>query len=177
MDALGLRGPHANLDEGDNLFTTGGFTTSLAHETGRSRLGGMRKSRSKVEQSPPPEGRFKPIFEFDKGIRYCGVIGHNGRLIEGRARENLVSLEPESQDQRLFLQIALAIGMDRSWDKYFGATKCIVIAKEKINIFLFAISDQRSIIVATEPDLPVSKLRKLGQVVDTTDFGTSTGSA
>jgi hypothetical protein len=138
-------------------------------------LGGIRKSRSKVEQSPSPEGRFDSIFRFDKGIRYCGVIGHNGRLIDGRARENLVSLEPESQDQRLFLQIAVATGMDRSWDKYFGATKCIVIAKEKVNIFLFAISDHRTIMIATEPNLPVWKLRKLGQVVDTTDFGISTG--
>jgi hypothetical protein len=128
-------------------------------------------SRGKVEQSPRGKDRLEQILKFDKGIRYCCVVDQEGKILEGKGREDLVSLEPESEDKRLFAQISIAVGMDKSWDKYFGSTQCIVIAKEKINIFVYPLSDLRSIVIATEPDLAVSKLRQLGQLVDTTDFG------
>ncbi len=52
------------------------------------------------------------IFRFDKKIRYCGIIDEKGDLIAGSMRKGLQSLEPESEDKKLFAQIALVVGME-----------------------------------------------------------------
>jgi hypothetical protein len=123
--------------------------------------------------SPISETVFKRIFALDKKIRYCGVIDGKGVLISGTMRKNLKSLEPESEDTQLFLHIALAVSMDKSWDKYFGRTRSITIMKEKLSLYIYSLADSRAVIIATEPTLPMAKSAKLGEIVDTADFGIS----
>ncbi len=113
---------------------------------------------------------FEKIFRFDKKIRYCGVIDEKGGLVVGSMRNGLQSLEPESEDKKLFGQIAVAVGMDRRSDKYFGKTRCIVILKEKVAFFIYTLSNLKNIVLVVESSMSVTKMRKLGELIDTTDW-------
>jgi hypothetical protein len=133
----------------------------------------MKRNEGSAPVASVQTSVFDRIFRLDRRVRYCGLIDVTGKLIAGRMRENVSSLEPESEDPHLFLHIALAVSMDKSWDKYFGRTKTIVILKERVSLYIFSLADSRAVIVATEPDLPMSKRLKLGEVVDTTEFDVS----
>ncbi len=113
---------------------------------------------------------FEKIFRFDKKIRYCGIIDEKGELVAGNMRKGLQSLEPESEDKKLFAQIALAVGMNRGWDRYFGKTMCIVILKEKVSFFIFTLSNLKSIVLVVDSSMSVAKTRKLGELIDTSDW-------
>ncbi len=113
---------------------------------------------------------FNRIFKFDKRIRYCGAIDQKWNLIAGTLRKGIESLEPELEDSKLFLNIALLVSMDRSWDRYFGRTKVLVIVKEKVTIFIYSLSSLRAILLAVEPDFPITKLNKLGEILDTSNL-------
>lgn len=110
-------------------------------------------------------------FRFDKRIRYCGLIDEKGTLISGSLRKGITSLEPESEAPRLLSQIAIAVAMDRNWNKFFGRTKALVIFKEKVSIFIYSLSNFKAIILAVEPDFPMRKMKKLGEVIGTSDLG------
>jgi hypothetical protein len=110
------------------------------------------------------------VLGFDRKIRYCGLVDEKGKVVAGRMREGTESLQPGAEDERLFIQISLAVSMDRSWDRFFGRTSAIAIMKEKVAIFIFALPDTRAVVVATEPDLAIAKMKKLGELVDTSAF-------
>ena len=113
------------------------------------------------------------VLSFHKKIRYCGLVDEKGAVVAGSMRKGLASLEPNSEDARLFVQISLAVGMDQGWNRYFGRTRIIAILKEKVAIFIFSLPDNRAVVVATEPDLPISKMKKLGELIDTSSFEVS----
>src|SRR2546428_14175904 len=113
------------------------------------------------------------VLSFHKKIRYCGLVDEKGAVVAGSMREGLASLEPNSEDARLFVQISLAVGMDQGWNRYFGRTRIIAILKEKVAIFIFPLPDNRAVVVATEPDLPISKMKNLGELIDTSSFEVS----
>jgi hypothetical protein len=116
---------------------------------------------------------FAPIFAFDERIRFCALIDDKGKVGESEYRENTSSLNPETEDNRLFSQIGLAVLMDRGWDRFFGRTRAIAIAKEKVNILIFSLADLGAVIVATQPDLPLSRIGQIGDVVDLCDLADS----
>jgi hypothetical protein len=113
-----------------------------------------------------PVTGFDQIFAFDKRVRFCALIDEKGNVISSQARPNLTSLNPETEDKRLFAQIGLAVVMDRGWDRFFGKTKAIVISKEKVSILIYALADMRAVIVAIEPDLPMARIPEIGEVID-----------
>lgn len=90
--------------------------------------------------------------------------------MKSRSRENLDSLNPETEDERLFSQIGLAVLMDRGWDKFFGRTKAIAIAKEKLSILIFSLADLRAVVVVTEPDYPIASIGEIGEFIDVCDL-------
>lgn len=47
----------------------------------------------------------------------------------------------------------------------------MVIFKEKVGIFIYSLSNFKAIILAVEPDFPMRKMKKLGEVIDTSDLG------
>ena len=109
---------------------------------------------------------FSPIFAFDKRVRFCALLDEKGKVVRSRARKNLSSLNPETEDSRLFSQIGLAVLMDRGWDRYFGRTKAIAITKEKVSILIYSLADLRAVVVAIEPDFPMARIGELGEVID-----------
>src|SRR5712692_5658106 len=113
-----------------------------------------------------PVTGFDQIFAFDKRVRFCALIDEKGNVVSSKSRQNLTSLNPESEDKRLFSQIGLAVLMDRGWDRFFGKTKAIVIAKEKVSILIYSLADLRAVVVAIEPDFPMARISEIGEVID-----------
>ncbi len=109
---------------------------------------------------------FDQIFAFDERVRFCALIDEKGNVVRSRSRQNLTSLNPETEDKRLFSQIGLAVLMDRGWDRFFGKTKAIVIAKEKVSILVYSLADLRAVVVAMEPSFPMSRIGEIGEVID-----------
>ncbi len=113
-----------------------------------------------------PVTGFDQIFAFDKRVRFCALIDEKGNVVSSKSRQNLTSLNPETEDKRLFSQIGLAVLMDRGWDRFFGKTKAIVIAKEKVSILIYSLADLRAVVVAIEPDFPMARISEIGEVID-----------
>src|SRR5712692_8759466 len=113
-----------------------------------------------------PVTGFDQIFAFDKRVRFCALIDEKGNVVSSKSRQNLTSLNPETEDSRLFSQIGLAVMMDRGWDRFFGRTKAIVIAKEKVSILIYSLADLRAIVVAIEPDYPMARIGEIGELID-----------
>lgn len=111
-------------------------------------------------------GGFDKIFAFDKRVRFCALISEKGEVAASTSRENLTSLNPKTEDRRLFSQIGLAVTMDRGWDRFFGKTKAIVIAKEKVSILIYSLADLRAVVVALEPDFPMARIWEIGELID-----------
>ena len=117
-----------------------------------------------------PATGFEQIFAFDKRVRFCALIDEKGKIVRSNSREKLKSLNPETEDSRLFSQIGLAVMMDRGWDRYFGRTKAIVIAKEKVSILIYSLADLKSVVVAIEPDFPMSRIGEIGELIDVSEL-------
>ena len=113
-----------------------------------------------------PVTGFDQIFAFDKRVRFCALIDEKGNVVSSKSRPNLTSLNPETEDKRLFSQIGLAVLMDRGWDRFFGKTKAIIIAKEKVSILIYSLADLRAVVVAIEPDFPMARIGEIGELID-----------
>jgi hypothetical protein len=87
-------------------------------------------------------------------------------VVSSKSRQNLTSLNPETEDNRLFSQIGLAVMMDRGWDGFFRKTKAIVIAKEKVSILIYSLADFRAVVVAIDPDFPMGRIGEIAEVID-----------
>ncbi len=124
-------------------------------------------SRKENEASLLKKDGFEKFFALDKRIRFSGLVDPKGILVgESGMRKDLQSLEPEGEDRRLYVQLALAASMDRTWDKYYGKTRALVILKEKVIIFVYSLPNLHTLVVAAEPDLPITKMRKLRDLVE-----------
>ena len=115
---------------------------------------------------PTKSDSFQDIFTFDPRVRFCAVLDERGRIVESEMRKDLRSLEPDGETTRLFMQIGLAVMMDRGWDKFFGSTKFITIVKERVSILVFALADLRAVVVTTDPEFPLESVGRLGELVD-----------
>lgn len=106
------------------------------------------------------------VFDFDRRIRYFGILDEMGRTTAGGMRPGLKSLEPDDAAERVDLQMAVTRGMTEAANKYFGKTNYIIIHREQLMLIALPRSDKRTVLVTTEPDFPLEKLRDLARVVD-----------
>ena len=77
------------------------------------------------------------VFEIDPAIRFAGIADNSGQFLEGGMRPGVVSLTPEEITSKMIIQTALARGMAKSWEEYFGKEKFSVIAHEKLTVLRF----------------------------------------
>jgi hypothetical protein len=108
----------------------------------------------------------KKVFRFDSRIRYFSVVNTQGEEIFSASRPNLVSLEPEEETRRLFAQIVLIRAILEGENRYHGRTTGAILLREKVTLLTFAGID-RIYFFSAEPDFPLSKVEKLGKLLDT----------
>ena len=106
------------------------------------------------------------IFDFDRGIRYCGILDEMGRTASGGMRPGLKSLEPEDAAEKVDIQMAVTRGMTEAASKYLGRANYIIIHRERLMLIALPRKDKRTVLISAEPDFPLEKLRDLIKVVD-----------
>jgi|HubBroStandDraft_6_1064221.scaffolds.fasta_scaffold482089_1 hypothetical protein len=106
----------------------------------------------------------KALFESDKRIRYCAIIGEKGEEIVGGMRPGIKSLEPELESSRLKIQSLIGMGMNRNWNSLLGDSDYIIAHRSKVVLFIFPLSGN-SLLVSAEPDYPLEKFRRIADIV------------
>ena len=118
-----------------------------------------------IVKSRNAEKLLGPILQFDNRIRTVTVIGPMGEPFASVERPGLTSLEPSSVTSRFFKRTALAGLMGGNEDRYHGRTKVVIAMREKLTLVCLMVSD-RIILISAEPTFPLSRVGKLGELVD-----------
>jgi hypothetical protein len=108
----------------------------------------------------------KRIFRFDKRIRQFGVVNSVGALVLSASRPDFVPLEPLEETNKLFVQIVLMKGILGGINKYHGKIRGAIVMREKVTMIMYDGID-RIFVFSTEPDFPLEKVEKLGNLLDT----------
>ena len=103
-----------------------------------------------------PKELLEEIFSLDEGIRYVAILSFRGAHLEGGLRPGIVSLNPEQEENKLFLQATVARGMSESWNKFFGGFRFSFFAHEKISVLEFPYGEN-VLMVTTEPNVMVAE--------------------
>ncbi len=106
------------------------------------------------------------ILSLHSSIRYCGVIGTDGGVIEGSMKKGVDSLEPESETSKLTMQLAILTGADKGWDTYLGETDFVLFRKGKVNLFLFPVHGSKGVLVSTTPFFSMEKVDEIRSAID-----------
>ena len=108
----------------------------------------------------------KKIFRFDRRIRHFGVISAVGKEILSATRPDLQELDPEEETKKLLKQIMLMKGILEGMNRYHGKIRGAIVMREKIMLIMFDGIDKVHIFSA-DPDFPLSKVERLGTLLDT----------
>ena len=104
------------------------------------------------------------VFSLDPGIRYVGIVDNFGECIEGGMREGVSSINPRSEEQRLYLQATLSRGMSNTWSKYFEDLMFSIIAHKKLTVFQFPLG-QNVLLVTAEPVTSFDVAKKISRLI------------
>lgn len=104
------------------------------------------------------------IFSLDPGIRYAAVLSPRGTHLEGGMRPGIASVNPESEEDKLFLQATVARGMSDSWTKFFGSFKFSFFIYERLSVIQLTFGEN-VLLVTTEPGVPISLAQSLVEVL------------
>ena len=113
-----------------------------------------------------PVSAAKRIFRFDRRIRHFGVISAVGKEILSATRPDLQELDPEEETKKLLKQIMLMKGILEGMNRYHGKIRGAIVMREKIMLIMFDGIDKVHIFSA-DPDFPLSKVERLGTLLDT----------
>jgi hypothetical protein len=105
----------------------------------------------------------KALFESDKRIRYCAIIGEKGREVVGGMRPGVKPLESELENSRLRIQTLIGMAMNRNWNGLLGDADYVIAHRSRVMLIIFPLSGINSLLVSAEPDYP---LEQFGQILD-----------
>ncbi len=105
------------------------------------------------------------IFSLDKGVRYISILNFRGAHLEGGMRPGTVSLNPEDEENKLFLQATVSRGMSESWSRHFGPFKFSIVSHEKLNVLQFPYGEN-VLLVTTEPNVSLSITEDIYRIVE-----------
>ena len=103
----------------------------------------------------------------DPEIRFCGLIGKEGKLIAGGFRPGIEPLETDEERLKMYNELALRISKRKEFDSNLGRVKYSASRREKVVMMSFPIAG-RIILVTAEPNVNIDRLaykiiEKLGQ--------------
>jgi hypothetical protein len=106
----------------------------------------------------------KALFESDKRIRYCAIIGEKGDEIVGGMRHGIKSLEPERASSRLRMQTLIGMALNRNWNDLLGDADYIIAHRTKVMLFIFPLSGIKSLLISAEPGFPLEEFRRIADI-------------
>ena len=107
----------------------------------------------------------KAIFESDRRIQYCAVIGERGEELVGGIRPGIKSLEPGIGSTKLRMQSLIGLAMTQSWNKLHGDADYIIAHRDRVMFLIFPLSGIRLLLASVEPDYPLSEFPKVLDIV------------
>ena len=111
------------------------------------------------------------VFDFDRRIRYFGILDEMGRTATGGMRPGVKSLEPDQEAEMVDLQIAVTRGMAEAGSKYLGRTNYIIIHRERLMLIALPKKDRRTVLITAEPKFALDRLRDLIKIIDEGYYG------
>ncbi|MGI0080710.1 MAG: DUF6659 family protein [Nitrososphaerales archaeon] len=112
-----------------------------------------------------PRELLDEIFSLDKGVRYVSILSARGAHLEGGMRPGTVSLNPEDEENKMFLQATVGRGMSESWRRFFGEFKFSFLAHEKVNVFQFPYGEN-VLLVTTEPNVSMTRGHDIIKIIN-----------
>ena len=88
----------------------------------------------------------------------------DGTILDAVKRRGVTSLEPSSEMKAITDRFAIAHGLSRASDSYFGRTQTIIVRREKLVEMVFPIDD-RLVIVSATPKFPLGKVSDLEKLL------------
>src|SRR5689334_12987263 len=82
----------------------------------------------------------KALFELDKRIRFCAVIGEKGEEVDGGMRPGTKPLETERESSRLRIQTLIGMAINRNWNDMLGDAEYIIVHRIKVTLLIFPLS-------------------------------------
>jgi hypothetical protein len=116
------------------------------------------------------EAKANRIFEFDKSIRFVVMLTLDGVVMAEFTRPGVVSLEPPSEAQTLYMKATIAVSMTAPMDKYHGRIKTAILVKEKITIICFNLM-ARMMLISANPSFQLQRVEELGRLIDQLNMG------
>lgn len=114
-----------------------------------------------------PRELIESVFGLDEKIRYASILNHRGNHLEGGIKPGKVTLNPEEEEQKLFLQTTISRGMSESWTRYFDRFRFSVIAHKKVMVFQFPYGEN-ILLVTADPDIPLDVAEKICEILNRT---------
>jgi len=110
------------------------------------------------------------LFDFDKSIRFVVLLTSDGKVMAEFIRPGVVSLEPRSEAETLYMKATIAINMSTPMDKYHGRIRTAILVKEKVTIICFNLM-ARIMLISANPDFQLRRVEELGRLTDQLNLG------
>lgn len=93
----------------------------------------------------------------DPEIRFCGLIGKEGRLLAGGFKSGVVPLESDEDRLKMYNELALRIAKRKEFDSNLGRVKYSASRREKVVMMSFPIAG-KIILITAEPNVNIDRL-------------------
>jgi len=107
-----------------------------------------------------PERLFKQKLDeilSEQEIRFAGFVDMKGDLVEGQFREDVVPLENDEEQKRVFRELAVRISTRKKFDSSMGAVKYSASRREKLVMMSFPLKNI-ILLITTEPNVNIDRL-------------------
>ena len=92
-------------------------------------------------------------------IRFAGLINHMGHLVSGGMKKDIVPLEDEADQRKMYMELILRVTMRREFDYSLGPVKYSASRREKAVVISFPIGN-KVLLVSTEPNVNIDDTAK-----------------
>lgn len=100
------------------------------------------------------------VMDLDEDIRFVGVVNDLGRLVAGGMRQGVEPLETESDDEMMYMELALRVRMRQEFDVQMGVVDFTIVSRKRTLTISFPV-DTHILYVAAEPGSDYCRLPKL----------------
>lgn len=102
------------------------------------------------------EEKIDEIFN-EKDIRFAGFIDHDGNLIQGRFREDIIPFVNNEEQMKIYRELVVRITTREKFDYSMGRVKYSASRREKLVMMSFPIKNAILLITA-EPNVNIDRL-------------------
>jgi len=96
------------------------------------------------------------IFE-EQDIRFAGFVDSDGNLIKGKFREEIIPMESDVEQQKIFRELAYRVSTRKHFDYSMGPVKYSASRREKLVMMSFPLK-KNILLITTEPNVNIDRI-------------------